>query len=146
MKCPYCDNEETSVVDSRDSEQKIRRRRECESCDRRFTTYETTEKLDIKVTKRSGEVEDFDEEKIRSGIEKAVKNTGVSDEEVDEAVENVKRKVRDSPEITSEEVGEAVMEELRKLDEVAYIRFASVYESFEKAESFQEEVEALQER
>lgn len=144
MKCPYCDHESTSVVDSRDSSSKIRRRRECVECKRRFTTYETTEKLDIEVEKQSGKREKFDTEKIRAGIERAVEKTSINDEQIDEAVENVKKKVRDSKVVSSDEIGEAVKEELRKIDEVAYIRFASVYDSFEDAESFEKEVKALQ--
>ncbi len=145
MKCPYCDHESTKVVDSRDSRERIRRRRECRECGRRFTTYETTEKLDIEVVKRSGEVEEFDEEKIRSGIERAVQKTSIGKEEVDKVVESVKKKLRGSAEVSTEEIGETVKEELKKLDEVAYIRFASVYDSFENAESFEKEVKQLQE-
>lgn len=146
MKCPYCDYKTTKVVDTRESSDKVRRRRECCDCDRRFTTYETAEKLDIKVIKEDGDVkENFDEEKIRSGIQRASEKTGLTEEEADQIVEDVKKQVRKHEEIQSEEIGELVMEELKKHDEVAYIRFASVYQSFEDAESFQEEVESLQE-
>ncbi len=144
MRCPYCDNDTTKVIDSRDSSEKIRRRRECNECERRFTTYETWEKFDVRVTKRDGEVEDFCEEKIRAGIERAAEKTSLTQEEVDDAVENVKKSVIEKQEVTTEEVGEKVLEELKKRDEVAYIRFASVYDSFENAESFQKEIEALQ--
>lgn len=145
MRCPYCENEATRVVDSRDSGEKIRRRRECGECERRFTTYETLEKFDVKVTKRDGEVQDFREEKIRAGIERAAEKTSLTQEEVDDAVENVRKAIIEKQEVTTEEIGEKVLEELKKRDEVAYIRFASVYDSFENAESFQKEVEALQE-
>lgn len=144
MKCPYCDNCETRVVDSRESSDRVRRRRECSECGRRFTTYEKAEKLDIKVRKRNGEVQEFQEEKIRSGIKRAVKKTEMTDDEVDEVVDQVKRNVRGETEITTEEIGDEVLEELKKRNEVAYIRFASVYDSFESAESFQKKVEALQ--
>lgn len=143
MKCPYCENETTRVVDSREASEKVRRRRECVECDRRFTTYETAEKLDIQVVKRDGTKEAFDEDKIRKGIQRAVGKTAVTEEEVEEAVEKVKRKVMHKKELTAEEIGKAVKEELRELDEVAYIRFASVYESFDDAESFREEIERL---
>ncbi|MFB6292108.1 MAG: transcriptional regulator NrdR [Candidatus Nanohaloarchaea archaeon] len=145
MRCPYCENEATRVIDSRDSGERIRRRRECGECERRFTTYETLEKFDVKVTKRDGEVQDFREEKIRAGIERAAEKTSLTQEEVDDAVENVRKAIIEKQEVTTEEIGEKVLEELKKRDEVAYIRFASVYDSFENAESFQKEVEALQE-
>lgn len=145
MKCPYCEHPKTAVVDSRETEGKVRRRRECEQCGRRFTTYETAEKLDIQVVKRDGTKEPFREEKIREGIERAVQKTAVTAEEVDEAVDKVKGRVMNKQQLTTEEIGKAVKEELKKLDEVAYIRFASVYESFDDAESFKEEVKALEE-
>jgi transcriptional repressor NrdR len=144
VKCPYCKANSTSVVDSRETGGKVRRRRECKECERRFTTYETAEKLDIQVTKRDGSKEPFREEKIRDGIEKAVQKTAVTSEEVEEAVEAVKNRVMEEQELSTEEIGDAVKEELKKLDEVAYIRFASVYEGFDEAESFREEVEALE--
>lgn len=145
MKCPYCGECSTNVVDTRESREKVRRRRECSGCDRRFTTYETVEKYDIKVMKRSGEVEDFDEAKILSGIEKAAEKTSMTQEQIDRAVENVTTEVMDRKQVSTEKIGELVKKELQKQDEVAYIRFASVYDSFENAESFQREVEALQE-
>lgn len=144
MKCPYCDNGSTSVVDTRESSEKVRRRRECPECDRRFTTYETVEKYDIRVVKRSGDAEDFREEKVRSGILKATEKTSIKEDEVDEMVENVKNQVRDRKEVSTERIGELVKQQLQSRDEVAYIRFASVCDSFDDAEKFQEEVEALQ--
>lgn len=143
MKCPYCDSGDTKVVDTRESENKIRRRRECTGCSRRFTTYETAENLDITVVKRNGVEEKFDEEKIRGGVERAAKKTSLTDDQIEEVVEEVKKAVRGKTEIDACEIGDTVKEELKKRDEVAYIRFASVYDSFESAESFQEEVEAL---
>ncbi len=145
MKCPYCDNCDTRVVDSRESSDRIRRRRECGDCGRRFTTYETAEKFDITVVKRDGTEQEFREEKIRSGIQRAVEKTGMTEEEIDEVVENVKKSVRGEKEVSTEEIGDSVLKELKKKNEVAYIRFASVYDSFDSAESFQKEVEALQE-
>lgn len=145
MKCPYCNNETTSVIDSRETETKVRRRRECQQCERRFTTYETAEKLDIQVTKRDGSTEPFDEDKIREGIRQAIQKTAVTEEEVEETVEKVKNRVMKKQELESEEIGDAVKKELKKLDEVAYIRFASVYDSFDDAESFEKEVKELKE-
>lgn len=144
MKCPYCEHNSTRVVDSRETEGKVRRRRECDDCERRFTTYETAEKLDIQVVKRDGSTEPFREQKIREGIQRAVQKTAVTSEEVEEAVEAVKSRVMKKQELQSDEIGKAVKEELKKLDEVAYIRFASVYEGFDDAESFRQEVEALE--
>lgn len=143
MKCPYCDTKSTRVIDSREADQKVRRRRECTECERRFTTYETAEKLDVQVIKEDGTTESFDENKIREGIERAVQKTAITEEEVEETVEKVKKRVIGKQEIHTDEIGNAVKEELKKLDEVAYIRFASVYDSFEDAESFQEEIESL---
>jgi transcriptional repressor NrdR len=145
MKCPYCENKTTKVVDSRETESKVRRRRECTECERRFTTYETAEKLDIQVIKRDGSREPFKEGKIRDGIERAVQKTAVTSEEVEEVLEDVKSRIMKKQELEAEEIGEAVKEELKKLDEVAYIRFASVYDSFDDVESFQKEVKELKE-
>ncbi|MFB6203859.1 MAG: transcriptional regulator NrdR [Candidatus Nanohaloarchaea archaeon] len=144
MKCIYCDEGATKVVDTREDCERIRRRRECKECGRRFTTYETAEKLDIKVIKRDGTEQKFDEEKIRKGVERAANKTPLTDEQVEEIVENVKNEVRGSREVHAEDIGEKVKEELRKRNEVAYIRFASVYDSFENAESFKKEVQSLQ--
>lgn len=145
MQCPYCDHDSTRVIDTRESSEKVRRRRECADCERRFTTYETAQKLDIQVEKRDGSVEDFNEEKIRTGVSKAIKKTSVKEDEIEGVVEAVKKQVRAEKEVSVEEIGEAVKDELKKRDEVAYIRFASVCDSYEDAESFREEVEALQE-
>jgi transcriptional repressor NrdR len=143
MKCAYCSHDKTKVIDTRVSSEQVRRRRECKDCGRRFTTYETAESLDIKVEKRDGEIQEFDEEKVRSGIENAVKNTEMKEDEVEEIVEEVKDAVRDKKKVKAEKIGSQVLESLKKRNEVAYIRFASVYESFENAESFQKEVEQL---
>jgi transcriptional repressor NrdR len=145
MKCIYCGHGKSKVIDTRDSSEKIRRRRECKACGRRFTTYETAESFDIKVTKRDGEDEKFDEEKVRSGIENATKNTEVKEDEIEEMVEEVKEGIRGEKEVSAEHIGDLVMEALKKRNQVAYIRFASVYEKFEDVESFQKEVEQLKE-
>lgn len=143
MKCIYCDSETTSVVDTRETSEKVRRRRECPECERRFTTYETAEKFDITVVKRDGKEQEFDEDRIRNGVEKAVQKTPIEDQ-VEEIVEEVKKKVRGQKEIRSEEIGDAVLDSLKNRNEVAYMRFASVYQNYEDAESFKEEAEALQ--
>lgn len=143
MKCIYCDHGKSKVIDTRDSENRIRRRRECKSCGRRFTTYEEAESFDIVVTKRDGEDEKFDEEKVRQGIQNASKNTEVTDEEIEAMVEEVKESIRGTEEVSAEHIGDLVLESLKKRSEVAYIRFASVYEKFEDVESFQEQVKQL---
>ncbi|MFQ3308005.1 MAG: transcriptional repressor NrdR [Candidatus Nanohaloarchaea archaeon] len=143
MKCIYCGHGKTKVVDTRDTAQKTRRRRECKKCGRRFTTYETAETFDIQVEKKDGETEEFKEEKIREGIEKAVKNTPVTEDGIEEIVEEVKEGIRGRKKVTADEIGELVKEALVERNEVAYIRFASVYESYDDIESFQKEVEEL---
>lgn len=144
MQCPYCEENRTKVVDSRETDGKVRRRRECSNCVKRFTTYETVERIDITVEKREGENEKFDEEKIRKGVAKAVEKTKAS-EQVNEIVDDVKKTILGTEKISAEKIGEAVKKELKKRDEVAYMRFASVYDSFESAENFREEAEALEE-
>ena len=143
MKCIYCGDGKSKVIDTRDSSDQIRRRRECKECNRRFTTYETAESFDIKVTKRDGEDENFDEEKVRRGIQNATKNTEVKEDEIEEMVEEVKDQIRGEQEVSAQHIGDLVMEALKKRNQVAYIRFASVYEKFEDVESFQKEVEQL---
>lgn len=145
MKCIYCGHDKLKVIDTRDSSEKIRRRRECKDCGRRFTTYETPESLDITVTKRDGEDEEFDEEKIREGVRNASKNTDMEDDRIEEIVEEVKNKVRGKKEVSAQKIGDHVLQALKDRNHVAYIRFASVYEKFEDVESFQEEVEQLKE-
>lgn len=145
MKCIYCEESSTRVVDTRESEDKVRRRRECKNCGRRFTTYETAEKLDLTVVKRDKEDEKFQEEKVREGVEIAANKTPITDEEVEEIVEEVKSMLRGRKKIEAENIGEKVKEELQKKDEVAYIRFTSVYDSFDDVESFKEEIKALKE-
>ena len=144
MKCPYCDNDSSKVVDTRETSEKVRRRRECSKCERRFTTYETAEKLDIKVIKSDGFEEKFDENKIINGVQRAAEKTSITDSQVEEIVDEVKKSVRGEKEIKSKEIGDAVKEALKKRDEVAYMRFASVYDSFDDAESFMKEAEQLQ--
>jgi len=145
MKCIYCEESSTRVIDTRESEDKVRRRRECKNCGRRFTTYETAEKLDLTVVKSGKEDEKFQEEKVREGVDIAANKTSITEEEIEEIVEEVKSMLRGRKSIESEKIGEKVKEELQKRDEVAYIRFTSVYDSFDDVESFKEEIKALKE-
>lgn len=148
MRCPYCGAQDTKVVDSRlsgDGDQ-VRRRRRCAVCSERFTTYETAELNLPRVVKRDGSRVPFDGRKLRSGIMRAVEKRPVSTDQIEGAIARINRRllaVADS-EISSREVGELVMEELRSLDQVAYVRFASVYRQFEDVAAFREEIERLE--
>lgn len=150
MHCPFCEHEETKVTDSRLAGEgsQIRRRRECLKCGERFTTFETAELVMPQVVKNDRSREPFDEHKVRAGFLKALEKRPVSSEAVEEAISRVCHKVRakGEREVLARSVGELVMEELRQLDEVAYVRFASVYRSFQDVEAFREEVERLRHR
>lgn len=147
MHCPFCGHVETKVNDSRLASEgrQIRRRRECLKCNERFTTFETAELVMPVVVKTDRSREAFDESKLRSGMEKALEKRPVSREALDEAVSRVTHKVRTlgDREVLARVVGELVMDELRQLDEVAYVRFASVYRHFQDVEAFHEEIEKL---
>jgi len=147
MHCPFCGHVETKVNDSRlaGEGRQIRRRRECLSCGERFTTFETAELVMPVVVKGDRSREAFDESKLRSGMEKALEKRPVAREALDEAVSRVTHRVRTlgDREIPTRVVGEFVMDELRQLDEVAYVRFASVYRQFQDVEAFHEEIEKL---
>ncbi len=148
MHCPFCSHNDTRVIDSRllgDGDQ-VRRRRECQSCKARFTTYETAELSLPRVIKSDGRRETFQDAKLRGGIVKALEKRPVPLERVENIINHVKRRVRESGdrEIDSRKVGELVMDALRGLDQVAYVRFASVYRSFEDVRAFLEEIERLQ--
>lgn len=148
MQCPFCKAPDTRVIDSRLAEDgtQVRRRRECESCAQRFTTFERAQLTMPNVIKRSGDPEPFREEKLRQGIGHAIYKRPVSPEMVDHAVDRVMRKLRASGEreVPSRKVGEWVMEELRDLDTVAYVRFASIYRAFSDVNAFREEIERLE--
>jgi transcriptional repressor NrdR len=145
--CPFCGHIETKVTDSRLAAEgtQIRRRRECLKCGERFTTFETAELLMPLVIKHDRSREPFSERKLRSGIEKALEKRPVPREQVDEAVSRIVHKVRRlaDREVPARSIGELVMDELRQLDEVAYVRFASVYRQFEDVEAFHAEIERL---
>jgi transcriptional repressor NrdR len=147
MYCPFCGHVETKVTDSRlaGEGRQIRRRRECLSCGERFTTFETAELIMPVVVKGDRSREAFDEAKLRSGMEKALEKRPVPRDQLDEAVSRITHKVRSlgDREVQSRAIGELVMDELRQLDEVAYVRFASVYRHFEDVEAFHEEIQRL---
>ncbi len=147
MYCPFCGHEETKVNDSRlaGEGRQIRRRRECLKCEERFTTFETAELVMPQVIKGDRGREAFDEAKVRAGLHKALEKRPVSQEQIDEALSRIVHKVRSlgDREVSSRAIGELVMEELRHLDEVAYVRFASVYRHFEDVEAFHEEIQKL---
>jgi len=147
MHCPFCGHEETKVNDSRlaGEGRQIRRRRECLKCGERFTTFETAELVMPLVIKGDRGREAFDEGKLRAGMEKALEKRPVPREQIDEALSRIIHRVRSlgDREVSSRAIGELVMEELRHLDEVAYVRFASVYRHFEDVEAFHEEIERL---
>lgn len=148
MKCPFCNADETGVIDSRVSEEgdKIRRRRRCLTCDKRFTTYETVELRLPQVVKHDGNRTEFDRNKLLTGFVRALHKRPVPTELVDAAIDRVVHKYLSlgEREVSSRSIGESVMEELYKLDEVAYIRFASVYKSFQDVDDFRDAIKAVQ--
>lgn len=147
MHCPFCGAADTKVIDSRlvaEGDQ-VRRRRECVSCKERFTTYETAELLMPRVIKQDGTRQPFDDEKLRAGIVKALEKRPVSVEEIELAINSIKYRLRATGEreVKSLALGEEVMTELRRLDQVAYVRFASVYRSFQDINEFRDEIDKL---
>ncbi len=149
MHCPFCSHEETKVIDSRlaGEGRQVRRRRECLKCSERFTTFETAELVMPRLVKRDESREPFDEAKLRSGMVRALEKRPVGMEAVEAAVARIAHRLQTmgEREIPSRLIGELVMEELRQLDEVAYVRFASVYRSFQDVTAFQEEIRRLRE-
>jgi transcriptional repressor NrdR len=148
MRCPFCSSLNTRVIDSRlvgEGEQ-VRRRRECDDCKGRFTTYETAELHMPRIIKADGRRELFDENKLRGGLERALRKRSVPADRVEAAIASIKKRLRESGsrEVRSRDMGEWVMAELRALDEVAYVRFASVYRSFQDAQAFRDEVDRLE--
>lgn len=148
MKCPFCSFEDTQVVDSRVSEDgaTIRRRRRCAACEKRFTTYERADLMMPTVVKRSGSRMNFDEGRLRASMDLALRKRSVPTQDVDEAVARITEGllVCGEREISSERIGDLVMEQLKKLDQVAYVRFASVYKSFKDIREFVEAINAMQ--
>ena len=149
MRCPWCGIDDDRVVDSRTAGDggSIRRRRHCQACGRRFTTYERIEDVGLVVVKRDGSKDPFDRAKLESGILKAIKNRPVSPEQVERVVGKVEERLRrKGPEVTSQAVGVEVLASLAKLDQVAYMRFASVYKDFQEITDFQSELNVLLEK
>ncbi len=150
MRCLYCNCTESKVIDSRsaDDDRTIRRRRECIGCGRRFTTYETIEVAPILVVKADGNRQAFDKDKIKRGIIKSCEKRPVPLEKIDALADEIAKKVYNSmeQEITSKKIGEMVMEGLKELDEVAYVRYASVYRSFKDISSFMAELQHMMEK
>lgn len=148
MHCPFCNTADTKVIDSRltDDGSQVRRRRECLSCNERITTFETVELSLPRVIKRDGERCIFDAEKLRRGMLRALEKRPVQTAQIDVALNRVIKNIRNGGEreIESKQIGEWVMEELRALDQVAYVRFASVYRSFQDIYAFQEEIQKLE--
>ena len=147
MKCPYCENEDSKVIDSRHTEdgKAIRRRRECEECGRRFTTYEKVEEMILMVIKKDGSRQAFDRNKLLNGIIRACEKRPVSIADMEKIVDDIERGLNNmmEKEIDSNFIGELVMERLKDLDEVSYVRFASVYRQFTDVNTFVQEVERL---
>ncbi len=147
MKCQFCGCTNSKVIDSRQNEDgtQIRRRRECEACGRRFTTYETIENTPVMVVKKDGTRQQFDPSKVKIGIMKACEKRPISMNDIDKLVQDIQRDVINSlePEVTSDFIGDLVMEGLKKLDEVAYVRYASVHRQFKDINTLLEEIESL---
>ncbi len=147
MKCPFCSNLNSKVIDSRTTENNttIRRRRECLECQERFTTYERYEKLPLMVRKKDGTREMFAEDKILAGLYKACEKRSIPSEELNQLVLEVKQELQNrmDEEVTSDEIGKLVMKKLKDLDQVAYVRFASVYRQFKDVETFKKELDRL---
>jgi transcriptional repressor NrdR len=148
MQCPFCASLDSKVIDTRSAEGGIRRRRECEDCGRRFTTYERVAPLRLMVIKQDGRREAFDRDKIVRGIQIACAKRAIQTEAIEELVSGIESELyhRGSREVTSREIGEMVMHNLRRLDEVAYIRFATIYRRFADVEDLADEIENLMER
>jgi transcriptional repressor NrdR len=150
MRCIYCSAPDTRVIDSRlvgDQGEQVRRRRECVKCLERFTSYETAELMLPRIIKRDGSRAPFDEEKIRRGFLRALEKRPIATEQVEKALSRIRKKLQGSGEreVQSLLIGEWVMQELKNIDQVAYVRFASVYRSFEDVHAFQREIASLQE-
>lgn len=147
MKCPYCGSKETEVVETRDSEdlETIRRRRNCIKCEKRFTTYERVENINLVVIKKDGRREQFNRDKLKNGIIRSCEKTTVGLDDIEKIVTEVERELRggDSVEIESKKIGQMVAVRLKKLDKIAYIRFSSVFKRFVDIEDFEKEVKKL---
>lgn len=148
MYCPYCHCSSTRVVDKRDNNDTgvTRRRRECEECGKRFTTYERVEAINLYVIKRSGKIEEFDRQKLKMGINKAVKKRNIPDHKIEELIQSIESELlnHESTEIESKEIGNMVLEGLRKIDKLGYLLFASVYRDFKSIDDFKTAINRLE--
>lgn len=145
MNCPYCTHTKSSVTNKRDSSEGIRRRRECLKCKKRFTTYEKIEKSDLYVIKKDGRREKFEIKKLETGIERAFEKLSVPQEKIKKMINEIEEQIRrlGKKEVKSSVIGEMVMRKLKKLDNIAYIRFASVYRQFKDINEFKKEIKGL---
>lgn len=145
MNCPYCEHKESKVTDKRSSPDGVRRRRECLNCEKRFTTYERIERSDLYVIKKDGRREKFDIKKLQAGIDKALEKRPVSQEIVKKMINEIDEQVRKigKKEIQTSVIGELVMKKLKKIDDIAYVRFASVYRQFQDINDFKAEMKQL---
>lgn len=145
MKCPFCNAEDTKVIDSRPADNSIRRRRQCEVCGKRFTTYEKVETIPLMIIKKGDGREPYDRSKLEDGVMRACHKRPVSVDTVSAMIDEIENEImgREEKEIPSSEVGELVMEHLRGLDDVAYVRFASVYKEFKDVDTFLRELEKV---
>lgn len=148
MKCPYCGHTESRVVDTREVGDGIRRRRECQSCGQRFTTYEQVARVNLLVIKRDGRREPFDRQKLYEGIRRACAKRPISAERIEQVVSEIETNLYNlgQAEVSSRAIGEMVMERLREIDDVAYVRFASVYRSFADIQTLKREVDQIVEQ
>jgi transcriptional repressor NrdR len=148
MRCPFCGHQEDKVVDSRSSKEgrAVRRRRECLKCEKRYTTYEYIENVSLSVIKNDGRIEEYDREKLRQGIITACKKRPISIKKIDSIVDKIENEIQSlsQTEIRSQLIGETVINELQNLDEVAYVRFASVYRQFKSKEEFLKELKEME--
>lgn len=145
MKCPFCNAADTKVIDSRPAENSIRRRRQCEVCGKRFTTYEKVETIPLMVVKKNDSREAYDRSKLEAGILRACHKRPISVDEINAMIDDIENQIisKEEKEIPSSVIGEIVIEHLRQLDDVAYVRFASVYREFKDVETFLREIEKL---
>ena len=145
MKCPYCPHTKSKVTDKRSSQENVRRRRECLKCKKRFTTYEKLERSDLYVIKKDGRREKFDREKLQIGIEKAFEKRPVSIEKIQNIIEEIEEQIRKKgkKEISSSIIGNLVSKRIKRIDKIAYIRFASVYQDFQDIGDFKKQIKEL---
>lgn len=145
MHCPYCNHEETKVIDKRNTDAAIRRRRECLKCTKRWTTFERIDHVDLYIIKRDGTKEPYDGEKMRKGLKRAFEKRPSDEETIEKIATDVENKIRslESTEIPAKKIGQFILTKLKIIDKIAYLRFASVYKMFDDVESFEQELKKL---